>query len=476
LLLCDGLADATLDALTQFAQTHGPRRHHEVPKIVVFTQGYHKRKQQEVWRCGAEKVLSRAFECTPEHVKVLSFDKLEYTTVEYAEKLIKHCNIFHMAGGNAFDLADLWQQQLRLKKLLVDRVQQGEILYIGSSGGSFVAGNSLQYCTDAISHTGLGLGILDVNVCVHHTREQDSLTQNRTSTDKKSLILGPGTGAFINGDKVEPFFLKSARPAAQGACLISMRRAFAHAMPAPMEMTRSSNEKLLQAPGHHMWEGNSEHMFHVQLPVDNTTCPLVVIWLPGCGDPGDIKWGTLAKDLGRAAGPVADMIKQSCILVSPLCRDKIKNNQHRLALPAWYVPLCSAISKEAGGHVVVAGFSRGSRWGHEIVATICKDGFPGCYRALLLAPYCTKAWTVHERTQHAAQLKSSGAKIRCVYTKFDESCKWSTEESFITNAGESHDVSDLCINHSQVLERFLEGDFDEDVNWLLHAPCIEHDV
>ena len=77
--------------------------------------------------------MAQVFNVAEERVK-----QLEHGTSD-AQALLKFCNVFHMAGGNAWDLAHLWAAQPELSNILVDRVLSGEILYIGSSGGSFMA-------------------------------------------------------------------------------------------------------------------------------------------------------------------------------------------------------------------------------------------------------------------------------------------------------------------------------------------------
>jgi hypothetical protein len=83
---------------------------------------------------------------------------------ESAMALLQHCNIFHMSGGDAWKIAQEWQCHPRHLQVLKDRVERGEILYIGSSGGSIVAGMNMKHCDDDRS----GLGDLDTNGLLAH--------------------------------------------------------------------------------------------------------------------------------------------------------------------------------------------------------------------------------------------------------------------------------------------------------------------
>ena len=71
-----------------------------------------------------------------------------------AMNLLQHCNIFHMAGGNAWKLVQDWHHHPHHLQVLKERVQRGEVLYIGSSGGAISAGLDMRHCED--DRAGLG--------------------------------------------------------------------------------------------------------------------------------------------------------------------------------------------------------------------------------------------------------------------------------------------------------------------------------
>ena len=118
--------------------------------------------------------------------------------------LVRHCNIFHMSGGNAWNIIQDWRSRPDCLQVLKGRVQHGEVLYVGSSGGSIAAGLDMKYCVD--DRSGLcdmdmnGLGIVgDMKVGVHHSNRNTF-----DKTDEISMFLGPQTAIFLNGLQCQP--------------------------------------------------------------------------------------------------------------------------------------------------------------------------------------------------------------------------------------------------------------------------------
>ena len=63
-----------------------------------------------------------------------------------------------MPGGNAWNIVQYWRSRTHRLQVLKERVQRGQVLYIGSSGGSVSAGLDMKYCEDDRS----GLGDVDM--------------------------------------------------------------------------------------------------------------------------------------------------------------------------------------------------------------------------------------------------------------------------------------------------------------------------
>ena len=216
ILLCDGLTAESVPLLKEM-QTR--MRKPDRWMICLWAQGVVRKKQRDHWTLTSTQVLSSAF-ATPE-TSILSID-LEDTTpagVKKAKDMLKHCNVLHMAGGNAFHVAALWSSRRELLSILKRRFYKGEILYIGSSAGSVVAGNLTKYCDDepvGKRFPETGLGLVQANISVYHS----NLPAFQTDTsDPSQLLLGPKTSVLIVGDHGTPFFVAKAKNHARETCL-----------------------------------------------------------------------------------------------------------------------------------------------------------------------------------------------------------------------------------------------------------------
>ena len=168
--MCDGLADHVLPLLQQIVQGSRFLTRVEEVKIVIYGKGYAKTADQTCIMHHAIRACNKVFDCDGHRVKMLDLDDAS------AMDLLQHCNIFHMAGGNAWKLADDWHHHPHHLQVLKERVQRGEVLYIGSSGGAISAGLDMRHCEDDRAGLGdmgdavmNGLGIIELNVGVHHS-------------------------------------------------------------------------------------------------------------------------------------------------------------------------------------------------------------------------------------------------------------------------------------------------------------------
>ena len=495
IILCDGLTDESVPLLKEM-QTR--MRKPNQWRICVWTQGVARKKQKDHWTQTSTQVLSNAFE-QPEG-RILSIDLTTPAGVKRAKGMLKHCNVFHMAGGNAFRVAKLWSSQTELLSILKRRFSEGEILYIGSSAGSVVAGNSTKYCNDEPVGNRLpetGLGLVPANISVYHSKLPPF---PRDSSDPSQLLLGPKTSVLIVGDQGTPFFMAKAKNHARETCLgspfLQQRLNTPPTTPpttAIPPMTREQQppawtippspptmtippmtlEQQLMKTGMHYWQGDRSHLFHVQVPeasviercrdVHNVK---VMLWIPGSGDCFSPQ-SVLARVLGRT-GFAADAIAASCVLVSPWSRLR-----HKADVPEWIANFTRHIASINGGNVVLAGFSRGAKWCHEICKQLIDDR-NSVLRCLLLAPYCKAAFGQKERLAHAQALNKSKIAIKCIYSVVDECCKFSVEQHFILNVGACVDASAYCPSHNNIITNFFSGAcFLADLHWLLGTQQVQ---
>ena len=186
--MCDGLADQVLPLLKQIVEDSRFLTRVDEPKIVIYDKGYAKTKQRQNWLDHAIRACK----------KVFNWDQVEDLDLDgpFAMDHLQHCNIVHMAGGNAWKIIQDWQhhhpQHLQVLK---ERILCGEVLYIGSSGGAISAGLDMRHCDDdrAVLCLGdigdaacsQGLGIIEMNVGAHH-----SDLHNFDHADDVAVFLG----------------------------------------------------------------------------------------------------------------------------------------------------------------------------------------------------------------------------------------------------------------------------------------------
>ena len=63
---------------------------------------------------------------------------------------MSHCNIFHMSGGNAWNIVQDWRSRPDCLQVLEENAQRGEVLYAASSGMLFSAGLDMKCCEAAM--------------------------------------------------------------------------------------------------------------------------------------------------------------------------------------------------------------------------------------------------------------------------------------------------------------------------------------
>ena len=163
-------------------------------------------------------------------------------------------------------------------------------------------------------------------------------------------------------------------------------------------------------------------------------------------------------------GSTATAIYDSAILVSPN-----SNLKYKSTVPEWIVELVRSLTRDVGGRVVLAGFSRGAKWCHEIIRQLIKMDAIMPIRCLLVAPYCALSFTPHDQREHALAIKRGRTTVRSICTRHDESCKWSIYSDFIIGMGECRDVSDVFPTHEDTLAAFLNASSEvaTDIQWLL---------
>ena len=154
------------------------------------------------------------------------------------------------------------------------------MLYIGSSGGSISAGLNMQYCRDPCAGLGdmgdvamKGLGIVDLNVGVHHEN-----AHSFKSTDEISVFLGPRTAIFLNGLQCEPAMAATVKPCVKESLLASpyiaakllhrplqpIPTSSAASCENPVTKTPMTLQMVLQQGGDFLWNGSSDQRFHIQ--------------------------------------------------------------------------------------------------------------------------------------------------------------------------------------------------------------------
>ena len=339
------------------------------------------------------------------------------------------------------------------------------------------AGLDMRHCEDARAGLGdmgdavmNGLGIIELNVGVHHSNHHKF-----NNADDVAVILGPQAVIFSNGLQCEPAMAATVKPCVKESLLASpvivaqrlrpprqpIPTPSAGSYQLPEAKTEMTLQMVLQQGGRFCWNGNSTQRFHVQIqnPLCSSEHPLVVIWLPGSGGHDE-----LAISLG-ANGSTAEAIHDSSILVSP--HSELK---HKADVPDWIVELTYVLTQEVRGHLVLASFSRGAKWCHEILRQLVTMSATMPLRCLLVAPYFATRFTPQEQREHAVAIKRGHTTVRSIFTLHDTSCPWTKYGPFINNMGECRDVSDGLFSHDHLYSGLLmceSSDIGLDVQWLL---------
>ena len=482
--MCDGLADRVLPLLKRIVADSRFLTRVDEPKIVIYGKAYAKPAERESWMQHAIRACNRVFDCDGHRVKMLDLDDAS------AMGLLQHCNIFHMAGGNAWKLVQDWHHHPHHLQVLKERVQSGEVLYIGSSGGAISAGLDMRHCED--SRAGLGdmgdavmngLGIIELNVGVHHSNHHKF-----NNADDVAVFWGPQTAIFLNGLQCEPAMAATVKPCVKESLLaspyiaakllhrplqpITTSSAASRVNPVTKTLTPMTLKMVLQQGGDFSWNGSLDQRFHVQTQNAvsssgwSSGSPLVVIWLSGSGGHKE-----LAVSPGQT-GPTATAIHDSAILVSPYSHLK-----HKADVPDWIVKLTAAFTQEVRGHLVLVGFSRGAKWCHEILRQLITMNATMPLRCLLVAPYCAARFTVHDQREHALSIKRGLTTVRSICTMQDTACTWERYGDFIKAMGEWRDVSGVFPRHEDTLSGLLRPESSDvalDVQWLLGTSQVHH--
>ena len=483
--MCDGLADNVLPLLKQIVEESRFLPRVVEPKIVIYDKGYGKAQQRQKWLQHAIRACKKVFDSDGLQVEDLDLDDPS------AMDLLQHCNIFHMAGGNAWKIIQDWHHHHpHYLQVLKERVQRGEVLYIGSSGGAISAGLDMRHCEDDRACLGLGdmgdaacsqgLGIIELNVGVHHSDRHKF-----NHADEMAVFLGPTTGIFLNGLQCEPAMAATVKPCVKESLLaspyIAAKLLHRPLQPIPTSSPASSScenpitetpmtlQMMLQQGGDFLWNGSSDQLFHIQTQnaVFSSRPPLVVIWLSGSGGHKE-----LAAD-GLQPGATATAIHDSAILVSPYSRSK-----HKADVPDWIVKLTVALTQEVGGRLVLMGFSRGAKWCHEILRQLITMNVTTMpLRCLLVAPYCAARFTVHDQREHALSIKRGLTTVRSICSMQDQCCPWQKYGACIKEMSEVRDVSEVFPSHEDILYGLLSPDFSPvalEVMWLLGTSLVHH--
>ena len=245
------------------------------PKIAIYARGYAKTSQRESWLQHAIRACNKVFDCDGHRVKMLDLDD-----DASAMNLLQKCNIFHMAGGNAWKLVDDWHHHPHHLQVLKERVQRGEVLYIGSSGGAISTGMDMRHCEDDRAGLGdmgdavmNGLGIIELNVGVHHSNHHKF-----NNADDVAVFLGPQTAIFLNGLQCEPAMAATVKPCVKESLLASpyiaakllhrplqpIPTSSAALCENPVTNTPTTLQMVLQQGGDFLWGGSEDQRFHVQ--------------------------------------------------------------------------------------------------------------------------------------------------------------------------------------------------------------------
>ena len=109
-------------------------------------------------------------------------------------------DIMYMLGGNTFYLLDMIRKT-GFDKVIIDFINQGKI-YIGSSAGSEILGNSIEtardYDENLVNMTDFtALKIIDGLIVPHCNRKMDFVKQLEKTSTQKLYLLYDGDGIII---------------------------------------------------------------------------------------------------------------------------------------------------------------------------------------------------------------------------------------------------------------------------------------
>ena len=132
----------------------------------------------------------------------LGFDKgsiIEYKIGE-PNININEYDVIYMMGGNTFYLMDMIRKH-SFDSVIKEAINNG-IIYIGSSAGSIILGNSLEYALpfdeNLVQLKDLsGLKIVDGIIIPHMNRKEGLEEKVKSETDEKLYLLTDGDGVII---------------------------------------------------------------------------------------------------------------------------------------------------------------------------------------------------------------------------------------------------------------------------------------
>ena len=138
-------------------------------------------------------------------------------------------------------------------------------------------------------------------------------------------------------------------------------------------------------------------------------------------------------------------------------------------MPDWIVQLTAWLAQAVGGRLVLAGFTRGAKWCHEIIGQLITMKATMPLRCLLVAPYCKKSWTEPQRMRHASAIRCGPTTVTSICSSTDNCCSWKKYGNFISMMGEVIDVQHEFPSNQSLLEGFVHhrGNFLDATSWLV---------
>ena len=113
---------------------------------------------------------------------------------------INDFDIIYMMGGNTFYLMDMIRKY-NFDKAIKDAIDNG-IIYIGSSAGSIILGNSVEFALPFDENNVnlkdfTGLKIIDGIIIPHANRKEEFINKVKDDIDEKLYLLYDGDGIII---------------------------------------------------------------------------------------------------------------------------------------------------------------------------------------------------------------------------------------------------------------------------------------